>query len=243
MWIVWISPACCCFWDRCKFVQRFGVACPCYLSLCASCCDLGLFVCVFVLIIMGCSLLLSHFLFIVPILAPGSSLTSQGCLRCGNQGKLYIYISGVWSHLLTFEPILLSCCIFYITAVLCEEKNIFSSFLFYFTHASLIPIYGSKHLSASFVMVQKTWTFTPSLHAAKWRRVNELTFFGTFYENVSEQHILHVWVLFRHCLCLVSAPLSWTVVQHINYKLVYLAHFRTVYRALTTSSFGDEICL
>lgn len=55
-----------------------------------SCCDLGLFVCLFVLIIMGCSLLLSHFLFIVLILAPGSSLTSQGCLRCGNQGKLYL---------------------------------------------------------------------------------------------------------------------------------------------------------
>lgn len=49
-----------------------------------SCCDLELFVCVFVLIIMGCSLLLSHFLFIVLILALGSSLTSQGCLQCGN---------------------------------------------------------------------------------------------------------------------------------------------------------------
>lgn len=44
----------------------------------------------FVLIIMGCSLLLSNFLFIVLILALGSSLTSQGCLRCGNQGKLYL---------------------------------------------------------------------------------------------------------------------------------------------------------
>lgn len=53
-----------------------------------SCWDLGLFVCAFLLIIMGCSLLLSYFLFIVLILALGSSLTSQGCLRCGNQGKL-----------------------------------------------------------------------------------------------------------------------------------------------------------
>lgn len=66
-----------------------------------SCWDLGLFVCAFLLIIMGCSLLLSYFLFIVLILALGSSLTSQGCLRCGNQGKLCFL--GVWRHLLTFR--------------------------------------------------------------------------------------------------------------------------------------------
>lgn len=57
----------------------------------------------FVLIIMGCSLLLSHFLFIALILDPGLSLTSQGCLRCGNQGKLYL--PGVSSHLLTSDLI------------------------------------------------------------------------------------------------------------------------------------------
>lgn len=68
-----------------------------------SCCDLELFVCVFVLIIMGCSLLLSHFLFIVLILALGSSLTSQGCLQCGNQGR--IYLPGVWRHVSTFDLI------------------------------------------------------------------------------------------------------------------------------------------
>ena len=94
--VVWISPACCC-----KFARRFGGSPVRVICHFVSCCDLGLFVCVFVLIIMGCSLLLSHFLFIVLILAPGSSLTSQGCLRCGNQGKLYL--SGVWSHLLTFD--------------------------------------------------------------------------------------------------------------------------------------------
>lgn len=58
----------------------------------------------FVLIIMGCSLLLSHFLFIALILDPGLSLTSQGCLRCGNQGKLYL--PGVSSHLLASNLII-----------------------------------------------------------------------------------------------------------------------------------------
>lgn len=41
-----------------------------------------------VLIIMGCSLLLSHFLCIGLILASGSSLRSQACLRCEDQGEL-----------------------------------------------------------------------------------------------------------------------------------------------------------
>ncbi len=117
MWVVCVSPACC-FWGCCKFVQRFGVA---GLVIChfVSCCDLGLFVCVFVLIIMGCSLLLSHFLFIVLILAPGSSLTSQGCLRCGNQGKLYL--PGVWNHLLTFDLLKVSCSILNIKVALLER--------------------------------------------------------------------------------------------------------------------------
>lgn len=131
MWVVCVSPACC-FWGCCRFVQRFGVAC---LVIChfVSCCDLGLFVCVFVLIIMGCSLLLSHFLFIVLILAPGSSLTSQGCLRCGNQGKLYL--PGVWSHLLTFDLIKVSCSILILKwGCWREEKHIFSGYCQQFVH-------------------------------------------------------------------------------------------------------------
>ena len=58
------------------------IFCQCYLSLCVllwffwGC--LSVF---FLLIIMGCSLLRSYFLFIVLILALGSSLTSQGCAR------------------------------------------------------------------------------------------------------------------------------------------------------------------
>lgn len=76
-----------------------------------SCCDFGLFVCVFVLIIMGCSLLLSHFLFIALILALGSSLTSQGCLRCGNQGRLYL--SEVRGPLLTFDLTKVNCSVFF----------------------------------------------------------------------------------------------------------------------------------
>lgn len=84
--------------ERCRVGSLLRVICHF-----VSCSDLGI-VCLhfyffFALIIMGCSLLLSHFLFIVLILAPGSSLTSQGCLRCGNQGKLYL--KGAWSHLLT----------------------------------------------------------------------------------------------------------------------------------------------
>lgn len=58
-------------------MPQFGIACLACFSF-------------FVLIIMGCSLLLTNFLFIVLILALGSSLTSQGCLRCGNQGRLYL---------------------------------------------------------------------------------------------------------------------------------------------------------
>lgn len=93
-----------------------------------SCGDLGLFVsvclfCFFAVIIMGCSLLLSHFLFIALILSSGSSLTSQGCLRCGNQGELYLL--SVCSHLKTFDLIKVNCSIF-----LCQSLAVQSVFFF-----------------------------------------------------------------------------------------------------------------
>ena len=123
----WILFAVFLLWRLSAWMRVVWNCTPCFEFVLArvichfvSCCDLGLFVCVFVLIIMGCSLLLSHFLFIVLILAPGSSLTSQGCLRCGNQGKLYL--SGVWSHLLTFELIEFSRGIFIWFGLCCWRK-------------------------------------------------------------------------------------------------------------------------
>lgn len=91
-----------------------------------SCGDLGLFVsvclfCFFAVIIMGCSLLLSHFLFIALILSSGSSLTSQGCLQCGNQGELYLL--SVCSHLKTSDLIKVNCSIF-----LCQSLAVQSVF-------------------------------------------------------------------------------------------------------------------
>lgn len=163
-----------------------------------SCSDLGLFVCVFVLIIMGCSLLLSHFLFIVLILAPGSSLTSQGCLWCGNQGKLYL--TGVWSHLFTSDLLQVSKSYVWYQSVAGgerERKCTFSrkNLRCVVTCARLITLQyniGSKHLSASFIMDRKTLTNTKLVcflfithtfltPVAKWQHVSVLNHFGTFY--------------------------------------------------------------
>lgn len=83
-------PLACCSYTLCKFARRRGGR-PFMLSVTLCLAAIWDCLCVFsVPIIMGCSLLLSNFLFIVLILALGSSLTSQGCLRCGNQGKLYL---------------------------------------------------------------------------------------------------------------------------------------------------------
>lgn len=115
------------FWGRLSVLSV--TLCLVVIWDCLSVCVCFVF---FAVIIMGCSLLLSHFLFIALILSSGSSLTSQGFLRCGNQGELYLL--SVCSHLKTSDLIKVNTSIF-----LCQSLAVHSVFFKKVPHIS-VPI-------------------------------------------------------------------------------------------------------